>query len=139
MKTHPKYLKCELCMYDAKRDVQFKDHIQSRHKQIPDVVKLENKDYDKFFVPRAEITCKIQMKTNYKGLQIPNGFKVCILCREICKDIQSRKNHILVDHSTDVDTVIKKEHKCTCGETFITNVLLKHHVFKLKGKHQIIK
>lgn len=139
MKKHPKYLKCELCMYDAKKDVQFKDHINNRHKQTTDVVKLANKDYDKFFVPRAELTWKIQMKTNYKGLQIPNGFRICILCREICKDIESRKNHILVEHNTNVDFVTKKEHKCTCGEIFITNVLLKHHVFKLKGQHKSVK
>lgn len=46
--------------------------------------------------------------------------------------------HFATAH-TNAQTKIKKKYICACGEEFFNSVLLKHHVFKMKEPHRVIK
>ncbi|CAB3238229.1 unnamed protein product [Arctia plantaginis] len=70
-----------------------------------------------------------------RGITLAPEIQICVLCRTLCETEEQMLHHIYGDHSP-MNTVEIKRHVCACGEEFFNRVLLKHHIFMMKGNHQ---
>ncbi|KAG6463308.1 hypothetical protein O3G_MSEX013797 [Manduca sexta] len=134
MRTHTGYYYCETCNFTTNKDKYFENHVlKHKHRNaFP-----RNVEPRKYFVPGPFLGLwKYKRETGIKGLQIHDVF-ICVLCREICASKGDMRSHIFVDHAPE--TIAKKKLLCSCGEEFFNTVLLKHHVFKMKGDHKIVE
>ncbi|XP_041983564.1 protein suppressor of hairy wing-like [Aricia agestis] len=135
MRTHPRYLKCNMCTYEAKREDFFRQHVIDRHKT--NATSMIDAECEQYFTPYY-IAPRVYQKLGSHGVALTNDIRVCILCREICVGQSNMKQHIYVEHNLKTAEV-KAKHLCTCGEIFTNKVLLKHHTFKLKGDHKMLE
>ncbi|XP_075990008.1 uncharacterized protein LOC142985612 [Anticarsia gemmatalis] len=135
--THPGYYQCRLCPYDTKRDNLFRSHIEKHRKNI---ILEDNVTIDsvlKYYLPPRRIANWNRKFLNLlKGVTLAPEVQICVLCRMIFDDDHQMMQHIYGDHSPIASVDIKR-HMCTCGEEFFNNVLLKHHIFVMKGDHKV--
>ncbi|XP_063545089.1 zinc finger protein 234-like [Cydia strobilella] len=134
LKIHPSYYHCTLCGYESKVKDSFTVHMQAHNSNLHESgnIAIDESMLRKCFAPRKNAkksTCNIGIK----GLCLKDLF-VCVLCRGLCKE-DEKAAHIAKYHLVDI-VATKKQYMCVCGEQFFNNVLLKHHVFKLKGEHK---
>uniref|UniRef100_A0A2A4K6W9 C2H2-type domain-containing protein n=1 Tax=Heliothis virescens TaxID=7102 RepID=A0A2A4K6W9_HELVI len=133
LKTHPGYFTCNICAFQTTKECYLKNHL-ARHKK--NIVYSDGEDVSRFFLPRNLIpSLNNRMQNVFKGIPLANEVKVCILCRSLCLSEDEMRNHILGEHSPEKREK-SKTYQCTCKEVFFNNVLLKHHVFKMKGNHR---
>ncbi|XP_013137901.1 PREDICTED: PR domain zinc finger protein 15-like [Papilio polytes] len=137
MKEHKKYLFCEICQYESKNELYFKEHLNTRHKLKSIDLKEDKRCWKDYFVPRSfgDYKTSVILDLPMKGVSLAylqeHNIRICILCREICIGEQEMADHMQNHY---VEKANKQyEHICTCGETFSTVILLKHHMFKNQG------
>lgn len=128
--THPYVLRCDTCMFDTKSRKLYEEHLKKHSLKASSVVE----NYDRYFIKYS--MPKLVTERWLKGLNLPFCVSVCVLCRHICLDEESRKNHIFQDHG--VDPPVKKVHLCACGDEFFNAVLLRQHILKMKGNHRAL-
>lgn len=126
---HRYLLRCDTCLYDTKIRESYTKHLQDHRKRT-----INDIPYKRYFMMGKEP--KYVVEAWLKGIPVPLGVSICVLCREICLDEESKKFHILVEHGYVVQP--KKTHMCACGEEFFNSLLLKHHVWKLNGIHRVL-
>lgn len=91
----------------------------------------------RYFVPQWRMASWNRKFLNiFKGITLAPEVQICVLCRAICESEEQMLKHIYGDHSP-ANTEKIKRHLCTCGEEFFNGVLLKHHIFTLKGDHKV--
>lgn len=142
IKSHTRYLNCSMCGYDAKRLEYFEKHLDL-HGKLEETIDYETVDESlmNYFVPRTKFVnwkhwlFHVQHRL-FNGFYLQRGVYICVLCREICTSANQMTKHL------EVHKKVPEEKKtfcyvCTCGEEFSNNVLLKHHIFKLKGDHKV--
>lgn len=129
--THSKYLNCDICQYQTKKEDLFRNHIQLRHKRN-NTFGLPAYNVDKFFYPTC-YTRKLFKTSHFRGLMLSDDFRVCVLCREIFDNEINMQVHVY-EHVIG-EEITENKYQCTCGEMFSNKVLLKHHVFQLKDSH----
>ncbi|KAJ0169623.1 hypothetical protein K1T71_014808 [Dendrolimus kikuchii] len=127
---HTYLLRCDICLFDAKTRESYDKHLREHSTRNSNNVN----NYDRYFMKTTE--CKYVVEAWLKGIPIPNSISICVLCREICSDEESKKNHIFVDHG--IIETWKKTYMCACGEDFFNGLLLRHHVWKMKGNHRAL-
>ncbi|CAK1554308.1 unnamed protein product [Leptosia nina] len=132
LQTHKKHLFCDICQYETRKEDLYKQHVQSKHSRQ---YNLPSYDIKKYFYP-TNCANRLVKTSNFRGLMLSNGFRVCVLCRYISDDVKKMQNH-LHEHVKGKDVVANK-YVCMCGEVFLNKVLLKHHLFKLKGHHATV-
>ncbi|XP_026747871.1 PR domain zinc finger protein 15-like [Trichoplusia ni] len=133
MKTHPGHFSCNMCGYAATKELHFNAHM-NRHRK--NTVITSKKDVSRFFVPgRQPSVSRNYLYNLFRGIALVNEIQICILCREFCESDIEMKQHILSDHVWKRE-VKRKKHECVCGEEFFNRILLKQHVFKMKGNHK---
>ncbi|XP_064076113.1 zinc finger protein 175-like [Vanessa tameamea] len=138
LNRHGHYFKCDMCGYNSKKSYLFNQHIKDNHKKKNNDVK-KFKKVKKYFIPREDVLeGKGQILMIFRGVYLSNLVKICVMCREICVGYRQMSDHITHDHNTSIE-MVKHEYRCGCGEVFNNKVLLKHHVFKMKGDHSIQK
>ncbi|CAB3258111.1 unnamed protein product [Arctia plantaginis] len=132
---HPCYYYCSICTYETDKEGLFLSHI-GKHKKM---INLEGKDVkmvSKYFVPQKRALSWNRKVVNvFKGITLAPEIQICVLCRTLCETEEQMLHHIYGDHSP-MNTVEIKRHVCACGEEFFNRVLLKHHIFMMKGNHQ---
>ncbi|XP_045509111.1 zinc finger protein 142-like [Colias croceus] len=129
VKSHPKHLYCAICQYETKKEDLFKQHLALKHKNS-NAIACNPQPY---FVPKyAEV--RMPKLSSFLGLSLTNNVRLCVLCREICVGDCEMHEHIKVHMSGE--KILSKLYSCVCGEQFFNKVLLKHHIFKLKGIHR---
>ncbi|XP_038220508.1 zinc finger protein 423-like [Zerene cesonia] len=129
IKGHAKHLVCSICQYETKKEDLFKQHLALKHRNS-NAIACSPQSY---FLPKCE-EVKIPRVSCFHGLSLTNGVRLCVLCREICVSDQEMHEHIK-EHMA-VEKKLPQCYSCVCGEQFLNKVLLKHHIFKLKGSHR---
>ncbi|CAH2083301.1 unnamed protein product [Euphydryas editha] len=137
LNSHGHYFKCDMCGYNTRKSELFNQHISENHKRKIGKNKMTRRFKD-YFIPRScDLAGRGQIVMISQGVYIGNGVRICVLCREICLNPRQMRRHIIHDHYTP-EISLKKEYKCACGVVFVNKVLLKHHIFKMKGDHRVV-
>ncbi|XP_048002776.1 zinc finger Y-chromosomal protein 1-like [Leguminivora glycinivorella] len=133
LKTHLNYYHCTMCGYESKLKDNFTAHMQAHNSNLHESgnIAIDADMLLRCFVPKQN--AKKSTSIGSRGLCLYELF-VCILCRGLVTE-EEKAAHIAKYHLVDIVST-KKQYTCTCGEQFFNNVLLKHHVFKLKGEHK---
>ncbi|XP_050556520.1 protein suppressor of hairy wing-like [Spodoptera frugiperda] len=132
MKNHKPYLKCNICGFTTMKERFFASHLE-KHKK--DVYLNEHGDVSKYFTPQHTFpSLQNRQSHTLKGVPLANEVRICVLCRAVCLTYEEMVIHIHGDHLPDEKAKTKK-YQCLCGEDFFNNVLLKHHVFKMRSGH----
>ncbi|XP_047040161.1 zinc finger and BTB domain-containing protein 24-like [Helicoverpa zea] len=133
LKTHPGYFNCNICAFETTKECYLNNHV-AKHKKS--VVYNDGEDVSRFFVPQSlQPSLNNRMHNVFKGIPLANEVRLCVLCRALCFDEDEMRDHILGEHSPE-EKEKSKIYQCTCKEVFFNNVLLKHHIFKMKGDHR---
>lgn len=135
--SHFKHLYCEICQYQTKNEAYFKEHLATRHVWLKNANTIGGR-WKPYFLPKGgDYKPRFQCDTAFKGLRMELfaqvELRVCIMCREICIGDTRAIEHVQSEHMGREQP--RALHRCTCGETFNSKVLLKHHIFKNKGTH----
>lgn len=137
--THPSYFYCNICNYSTKTEKTFNEHVSKHKKKCKSVDNIDKLNIEQYFISSVRyMKWRLLRISSFKGLNLPPNVYICVLCREICRNTEEMKNHYLAHVAVEEKRVEKKKHVCTCGEEFFNSVLLKHHVFKMKGEHSVI-
>ncbi|XP_052748423.1 PR domain zinc finger protein 5-like [Galleria mellonella] len=133
LRSHMKHYYCNICQYSTKRENYYQTHINHHKKyKVP-----YQGDFARYYIPvKGVLKKKFLTPFPIKGLPLWNNVHICILCREIC--LSRHKMQLHVSEHIEPKVTLRKRHVCVCGEEFFNNVLLKHHVFKLKGSHSAL-
>ncbi|XP_059050255.1 zinc finger protein 142-like isoform X2 [Achroia grisella] len=133
LKMHTKYYHCNMCAYETKKETNYLSHLLT-HKKFQSQY---TGDFTKYYIPvKGVMKKKFHSPYVINGLPLWNNLYICILCREICTTRNKMQLHITEHEMPKVMQI--KRHMCSCGEEFFNNVLLKHHIFKLKGNHNTL-
>lgn len=134
--THPGHYFCTICTYETDKEGLFLSHI-GKHKKMVNLVGKDINKVSKYFVPQKRISSWNRKVINiFKGITLAPEIQICVMCRTLCVTEEQMLQHIYGDHSP-MNTVTIKRHLCACGEEFFNRVLLKHHIFMLKGHHRV--
>lgn len=138
LKSHPFLYRCETCLYSTNKESLFNSHLDKHESRVIKRMRKVDRTVKKVFrVTKKDILVKFNIHNLLRGLLLPNILRICILCREICTDKIDMRIHVLKDHLFK-ETTVKIKYICACGEEFSNKILIKHHVFKLKGTHRIL-
>ncbi|XP_022832122.1 protein suppressor of hairy wing-like [Spodoptera litura] len=136
LKSHKPYLKCNICGFTTMKERFFTSHLE-KHKK--DVYLNEQDDVSKYFTPQNEFhSLQNRQSHTLKGVPFANEVRICVLCRTVCLSYEEMVAHIYGDHYPGEKEKSKK-YQCLCGEDFFNNVLLKHHVFKMRSGHAVLE
>lgn len=132
VKTHPNIFRCEICRFETTKECYLNSHLAKHKKEIKDI----KDDVTKFFLPEHILpSLNNRMFHIFKGIPLANEVRICILCRALAFSLEEMDQHIFADHVPE-EKEKSKTHRCYCGEEFFNPILLKQHVFKLKGHHR---
>ncbi|KAJ8706732.1 hypothetical protein PYW07_012810 [Mythimna separata] len=133
-KSHPSTFRCSICDFQTTKECYLNSHL-AKHKKIIDF--QPNDDAARFFLPDHMVpSLNNRMIHIFKGIPLAAEVKICILCRALAFSDEEMRQHIFAAHVPE-KKLESKTHQCLCGEVFFNNVLLKHHIFKLKGNHGV--
>lgn len=132
VKIHPSLFRCNICNYETTKKCYFDNHL-AKHEKF---VKSESSNVaSNYFFPRRLLpSLNNRMPNIFKGIPMTNEVKICVLCRALVFSVEEMNQHIYAVHAPQTKTE-SKTHQCSCGEVFFNSILLKHHIFKMKGNH----
>ncbi|KAJ8704800.1 hypothetical protein PYW08_012120 [Mythimna loreyi] len=135
VKTHPSTFRCSICNFETTKECYLNSHLDKHKKTIQ---YNSQDDAARFFLPNQMVpSVNNRMVHIFKGIPLAKQVKICILCRALAFSEEEMKQHIYAAHVPE-EKIKSKTHQCLCGEIFFNNVLLKHHIFKLKGNHGVL-
>lgn len=135
VKTHSNIFRCDICRFETTKECYLNAHLEKHKKQC--FRKDSKEDVLKFFLPEQLLpSLNNKMCHIFKGIPLANEVKICILCRALVFSVKEMEEHILGAHVPE-EKAKSKMYQCYCGEQFFSSILLKQHVFKLKGDHGV--
>ncbi|KAG7306696.1 hypothetical protein JYU34_008121 [Plutella xylostella] len=139
--AHKMVYNCTVCNYAFEKMSPYARHMENDHNQpsnFASYLSVTKEVLNRCFVSSTPVPSTPFLYTPYtpaKGLNIAGLIHVCVLCRALCKNETEQREHISRMHLQPTRVFTKKVYGCSCGEDFYNNVLLKHHIFTLKGTH----
>ncbi|CAH0698172.1 unnamed protein product [Spodoptera exigua] len=133
VKTHKAHLRCNICGFVTMKELILSSHIKKHRK---DRYFTGKADVSKYFVPCRLFPSTRKQSHVMKGIPMASEVRICVICRTVCLNNDEMLMHIYGDHAPDEKEKSKK-YQCVCGEEFFNNVLLKHHIFKMRSGHNV--